>query len=90
MQQRQERALDMLEEYADIVTGDIYPLRLRGDDFFDLINPWLEQLDLGTGLPRDEKTIKKSMLDVVESPAFAALAQQERYRSLLERLQRSL
>ena len=90
MQQSHERALDMLEEYADIVTGDIYPLRLQGDDFFDLLNPWLEQLDLRTGLPRDEKTIKKSMLDVVESPAFAALAQEKRYRALLERLKHSL
>lgn len=90
MQQRHERALDMLEEYVDIVTGDIYPLRLQGDDFFDLLNPWLEQLDLGTDLPRNEKIIKKSMLDIVKSPAFAALAQEERYRSLSERLEGKL
>ncbi len=90
MQQNYEKALDMLEEYAQIVTGNIYPLRLQGDDFFDRLNPWLEQLDLGTGLPRDETTIKKSMLDVMKSPAFAALAQEERYLSILERLKNSL
>ena len=90
MQQNHERALDMLEEYAGIVTGNIYPLRLQGDSFFDQLNSWLEQLDLGTGLPRDEKTIKKSMLGVVESPVFSALAQEERYHALLERLKSSL
>ena len=91
MQQHYERALSMLEAYAGIATGDIYPLKLHGDAFFDLIGPWLDQLDLGTGLPRDEKTIKKSMLDgVAQNPAFEALKEEPRYGLILQRLRDNL
>ena len=71
-QGRRDQAVEMLRRYADIVTGDIYPLRLKGDAFFDRLDKWLEGLDLGTGLPRDEKTIRRSMADaVIQNPAFA-------------------
>lgn len=43
---RPEKALDMLQKYTDIVTGDIYPMSLHGDEFFDLLDPWLAKLDL--------------------------------------------
>ena len=91
MQQNYEKALAMLEQYTEIVTGNIYPLKLQGDAFFDLLGSWLDQLDLGTGLPRDEKTIKKSMLDGVElNPAFASLTQEEQFQSILKRLKNNL
>ena len=82
-----ESALAMLTRYTDTVTGDIYPLKLKGDDFFNQIDPWLETLDLGTGLPRDECTIRRSMVaSVSQNPAFAALADFPAYRALLARL----
>ena len=81
------RALDLLEGYAQIVTGDIYPLRLHGDGYFDLLERWLTQLDLGTGLPRDEKTIRRSMHDAVAlNPAYAALQGEARYSRVVDRL----
>jgi len=38
-------------------------LQLKGDEYFNLIDQWIEELDLGNALPRDEKIIRKSMAD---------------------------
>lgn len=85
------RALDMLEEYTDIVTGDIYPLRLHGDGYFDHLDRWLTQLDLGTGLPRDEKTIRRSMHDAVAlNPAYAMLQSEVRFSRVLGKLKENI
>ena len=87
-QKNHDKALEMLQEYTEIVTGDIYPLRLHGDAFFDLLDGWLDQLDLGTDLPRDEKTIKKSMSDViVHNPVFSVLSEEQRFQRIAEKLQ---
>jgi transcriptional regulator with XRE-family HTH domain len=83
-----EKALDMLHQYTELVTGDIYPLHLKGDEFFNLLDRWLEQLDLGTDLPRDEKTIRKSMSDaVVLNPVFSVFAADRRFQIMTEKLQ---
>lgn len=67
------RALDVLWAYVNLVTGDIYPLYLHGDDFFDSIDGWLAEMDVHP--PRNEKAILQSIVDAVaSSPAFAPLA----------------
>lgn len=91
LQQNNDGALEMLKKYTETVTGDIYPLCLHGDDFFDLIEDWLSQLDIGNALPRDEKTIRKSMAAAVtENPAFAALKDDPRFLKITAKLQDSL
>jgi hypothetical protein len=87
MQGSREKALDMLGKYTEIVTSDIYPLSLHGDAFFDLIEGWLDKLDLGTDLPRDENTIRKSMADaIINNPIFSALSAQPYFQSITEKL----
>jgi len=87
-QKSYDKALEMLQEYTQIVTSDIYPLCLHGDAFFDLLDGWLDKLDLGTTLPRDEKTIRKSMYDViVNNPVFSVLSDERRFKSITEKLQ---
>ncbi|NLO48543.1 MAG: helix-turn-helix transcriptional regulator [Clostridiales bacterium] len=82
-----DRALEILEKYAELVTGDIYPLQLKGDDYFNLIDKWFDELDLGTALPRDEKIIRQSMSDgVVNNPVFTPLADEFRFQRVAEKL----
>jgi transcriptional regulator with XRE-family HTH domain len=84
-----DKALEMLQEYTEIVTNAIYPLRLHSDDFFDLLNDWLNKLDLGDALPRDEKIIRKSMADVVvHNPAFTVLSEEQRFKDIVKKLQK--
>lgn len=78
----------MLEQYTEIVTSDIYPLSLHGDDFFDLLEGWLIKLDLRTDPPRDEKTIRRSMADmIVNNPNFLVLSDKQRFQNIAEKLQ---
>jgi hypothetical protein len=87
-QQNFDRALDMLQTYTEIVTSNIYPLCLHGDAFFDLLSGWLDKLDLGTELPRNEQTIRRSMADaVVKNPTFTALTDKPRFQRIAQMLQ---
>ena len=82
-----EEALAQLEEYARIITGDIYPLRLHGDSYFDRLEAWLEDEQMGGTLPRSEPVIRESMVEgVTKNPAFASLAENARFRAVIERL----
>ncbi|TEB06014.1 HTH-type transcriptional regulator Xre [Pelotomaculum schinkii] len=87
LQGNAEKALDMLRKYADICTMGFFPYSLHGDSFFDAIDVWFADFDLGADAPRNEKVIKESMLQaVLSNPAFAALAKEPRYKSIIETL----
>lgn len=86
-----DKALEILEKYAELVTGDIYPLKIKGDDYFNLLEEWIDTLDLGASLPRDEKIICKSMVDgVVRNPAFTVLSAEPQFQRIVEKLRSKL
>ncbi|KOF56302.1 DNA-binding protein [Clostridium sp. DMHC 10] len=83
----QDKALDILNKYTEISIGDIYPIKLHGDDFFDLLDDWLLQLDLGVNPVTNEKTIKQNMLNsVICNPSFAVLKESSRFKSIVKKL----
>ena len=88
--EEKEKALEVLEQYAELADGDIYPVRLRGDEYFDLLDGWFEEeLSLGEYPPRNEKVIRHSVTQAVaENPVFAGLADEPRFRKILEHLWR--
>lgn len=82
-----EKAMDMLERYVDVCVRNFFPYQLRGDSFFDSIDSWLSDLDLGSTAPRSEKLIKESMMhDVLMNPVFASLSKEPRYQSITQKL----
>jgi transcriptional regulator with XRE-family HTH domain len=86
-----EKSLAMLQKYADICTMGFFPCSLHGDSFFDAIDGWFADFDLGTNAPRNDKVIKESMLQgVLSNPAFAALAEQPQYKSIIKTLKTNL
>lgn len=86
-----DKALDMLKNYADLCSTGFFPFLLHGDNFFNSIDDWFSELDLGTAAPRDEKVIKESMLQaVLANPVFDALKDQPRYKSTVEILKANL
>ena len=86
-----DKAVEMLENYTELVTGNIYPLRLKGDDFFDLIDGWIEEFALGADMPRDEKTIRQSMLAAIASnPVFSTLVEEQRFQRIVKRLENNI
>lgn len=81
------KALDELEKCTALVTGNIYPLKLKADAYFNLLGEWIEELDLGSAIPRDEKLVYQSVVDtIVNNPAFSPLAQELRFQKLVKRL----
>lgn len=90
-QGRVESALGMLERYMHLVTGDIYPIKLRGNDFFDKIDHWLQELELGTNAPRSEEVIKASMAEGPnQMPSLALLKEEPRYQNIVRQLKSKL
>jgi len=88
LQNKLSRALDMIGKYADVCcAAGTFPIILHGDAFFDRLDPWFAEFDLGSQAPRDEKVIKKSMLQAIaDNPVFAALSDTPEYQSAVARL----
>ncbi len=88
----ESQTLAALERYTELVSSDIYPMKLHGDSYFDLLDEWLENtLALGSDLPRDESVVRKSMIDsIANNPAFAPFASHTQFQDILRRLKNSL
>ncbi len=88
LQNKRNRALDMIGRYADVCcAAGTFPIIMHGDDFFDRLEQWFADFDLGGQAPRDEKIIKKSMLQAItDNPVLAALAETPEYQSAVARL----
>ncbi|HBL84242.1 MAG: transcriptional regulator [Clostridiales bacterium GWF2_38_85] len=87
IQEETEKALNMLTRYADVCDMFSKSLYLHGDSFFDCIESWFNEFDLGTEAPRDQKIVKQSMLQAVEAnPTFQSLAETPRYKSIIQKL----
>ncbi|MEG0249269.1 MAG: helix-turn-helix transcriptional regulator [Peptostreptococcus sp.] len=82
-----ERALEYLDMYVKLATSNIYPLKLKNDEFFNLIDEWFETFAIGKNPPRDEKVIKESILDAVEKQAsFEVLKDDIRFINIIKKL----
>lgn len=83
-----EQALNFLERYQKLAVSDIYPLALRGDSYFNLLDGWLEEnMTLGGSLPREESAVRKSVQEAPAAvPAFSCLREDPRFQEILRRL----
>jgi transcriptional regulator with XRE-family HTH domain len=82
-----EKALEMLGRYADVCTGFLLPFELKGDRFFDRIEEWFYDAEIDLQAPRDEKTVRISILQsVLENPVFHILDGEPGYKSIVHKL----
>ncbi|MGY3746017.1 helix-turn-helix domain-containing protein [Vagococcus salmoninarum] len=63
-QQAVAKALEVLSEILAILKTVTYPIKIQGDDYFDLLDQWIEeQMTLVTSTaPRHETIVKESLL----------------------------
>jgi hypothetical protein len=67
-QYRFEEAINTMKEIVDLMISQIFPVELHGDDYFYLLDDWMiEQRSINTNMPRDEKTVKTSLIEFYES-----------------------
>ena len=91
LQGNNEKAIDMISKYADLCISDAFPYELHGDSFFDSLDSWFEDFDLGKQMPRDQKVVYASMLQVISNnPMFEALKDNPRYKSIIEKMKTKL
>lgn len=89
MNQQMEQCLEMLKKYVYICENFFFPCILHGDDFFDQIDGWFQEFDIGDKAPRSETLIRKSMLETVHNnPAFVGLTENTEFKVLLKRLKK--
>lgn len=75
-----------LEKFVDGCIHELLPFTLRGDEYFTLLEGWLEQLDLGTNALRNTKVIKQSIIQSMDAPFFEPFYEEEKMQELRQRL----
>lgn len=90
--QNKEKAIDALKRYVNIVCGCQYPLKLKGNEYFNQVDEWLEEnISIGTNSPLDDITMKKNFISMVtENPALMSLREDEQYNMLVKELKKKL
>ncbi|WP_334329923.1 helix-turn-helix transcriptional regulator [Companilactobacillus sp. HBUAS59699] len=84
---RTEQVMDCLAQYADLLDGMKFPIELHGDEYFDQIDDWLDQTDLGHSLPRDTNQLKTDFITIVFQNSFLKPYQDDpKFKAILKRL----
>lgn len=83
-------AADRLYKYARLVTDMLeHTPRLHGDSYFDKVDDFFDELDLGSQLVRDKKLVLESAIAGLESPVFAGLRDMVEYKNIKNMLDRA-
>lgn len=86
----QEKALEYLGRYADMVEY-FFPLVLHGDQFFEHIEGWIEELELGSAAPRDEELVKESIYQAIaDNPMLEGLKERSEYQAMVKKIKHKL
>ncbi len=81
-----ESALHLLKRFANVVC-EVDLTSLHGDDYFNQIDSWLEEVTLGKMTPRSGEYIKRSVLETVEDhPAFFSLKERKEYQDIVKQI----
>lgn len=69
--------IEVLKQFEAVIRQTDFQLELHGDTYFDQIDPWLNQLDLGPQMPRTTKNIKNELLSILlEHPLLEGYQQE--------------
>lgn len=87
-QGRLDDVMDMLKLYTNTCKNFEFPFKLRGDDFFNMVEKKFTLYDIGTVAPRDEKSIKESIVAAVkDNPLFLALNEEKEFKNMIKQLE---
>ena len=86
-----EVAIDYLYRYVHVCKSFEFPATLQGDEFFNMVDIQFNLFELGTISPRDEKSIKISMVAAVkDNPVFHAIKDQKDFKNIVKQLEELL
>lgn len=90
---RLEEALVILDDIVSLMLQLEFPLEIHGDEYFNLLDNWISrQLDFNTSMPRDEKTIKASLVSFYEThPAMISVySDNQTFKELVKKLKENI
>ena len=83
-----EAAMDYLHQYVRVCKSFEFPYRLHGDEFFNMVENKFDLFDIGTVSPRDEKTVKASMVAAVkDNPVFLEIKDHKEFNNIVKQLE---
>lgn len=89
--ENKDEAVKMLERYVHVCCEIDFPMRLCKDSYFDLIEPWLNELELGMDAPLNTDVIKETLIQgLTENPELKILKDDARYKRLVLQLKQNL
>ncbi|MBQ3546233.1 MAG: helix-turn-helix transcriptional regulator [Lachnospiraceae bacterium] len=88
MQGMKDKGLLYLEKFVNCIEeffkdGNV---GLRSDEYFNKLDVWFEQMELGGNVPRDKKVILESAIQGLNHPVFAILEDELKYQKMKKRL----
>lgn len=86
-----EKALGMLGEYVRVCTTAEELFMLRGDRYFDKVDAWVNNFELGNKAPLDARTVRQALITgVTGNPALSRLADNKDFLKMAEKLRSKL
>lgn len=85
---QQEKALERLRQYEHTVsyllTGD--NINLHGDSYFNTLDAWFSQLDLGAAPPKNKKLVMDNVVQSLSHPAFVILNSTDTFQKIKQNI----
>ncbi len=87
MHGQEHKAYERLECFVSLIIRMLQEgIVLHGDAFFDKLDSWFEELDLGAQGVRTGKFVMESAVSALENPVFEGLEHKERLHNLKKKL----
>ncbi|WP_294464236.1 helix-turn-helix transcriptional regulator [uncultured Anaerofustis sp.] len=86
-----DKAIKIIRKYKDVAVKDFFPCTLHGDDYFNMIDAWFKDFDLGENAPRSEKAIKDDLVNVIDMDSdFERLKEKKEFQNIVNELKINL
>lgn len=80
-------ALQNLNRFLNVLQQTKFPVDLHGDNYFDQVDDWLKESEIGNQLPRDSMKVKESLITIViDNPVFANFKDQVQLQRVFSEL----
>lgn len=87
----EEKIFNRLENYVSACKRLLADgMKIHGDSFFSCLDEWFEEMELETMAVRSKESVRESILQGFQNPAFAVLKDQERLAKLAKRCEQEM
>lgn len=85
MNGKKEKALEAVGDFVKCVRRLLEEEEavLHGDEYFDLLDAWIEKLPLGRTAPRDRRLVKQNLEEYFRHPAFDGIKETKEFERLV-------